>query len=67
MTTFRCDWPSCPNTTEEWAQDGWAQCFDHADDVPFLCDPCLLCPQHADQYDELGSNPEYIPPADTRH
>jgi hypothetical protein len=52
----KCDWPHCEATTEQWFSDGWGTCCSHGD-IPFLPDPCLLCPKHGEMYEEIACNP----------
>jgi hypothetical protein len=55
MGTYRCDWPGCKAHTEHWFQEGWASCCSHSD-IPFLPDPCGLCPTHGRAYEDLACN-----------
>jgi hypothetical protein len=59
-----CDWPGCTEKTANWIQEGWANCCSHGD-IPFLADPCLLCPTHGRAYEDLACNEQ--PPTTSAH
>ena len=41
------------------AADGWALCSGGGD-IPFLPDDCLLCPKHADMFDQIACDPSLL-------
>ena len=55
--TYKCDWPHCEATTEQWFTDGWCSAANDGDDIKFLPDDCLLCPKHAEMFEEIVCNP----------
>src|SRR5262245_11978240 len=56
MTTIKCDWPGCRWITEHPFLDGWGACAAHGD-IEFLPDPAVLCPRHAEAYEDHARNP----------
>jgi hypothetical protein len=51
----KCDWPHCEAQSEQPFTDGWGSCG--GENIPFLPDDCMLCPKHAEMYEETACNP----------
>jgi hypothetical protein len=64
MTMYRCAWPGCTATTEQWFADGWANytidpkrdadAMGCDEELPSLPNAGLLCPSHKLAYEDLA-------------